>query len=244
MDARREAYKALGLGLPGAKDPATLTERLEKRGFTAGSPVFIRIFKREAQLELWLQRDTGFELFETYPICYWSGKLGPKLKQGDAQSPEGFYSVSRAQLNPNSEYYRSFDLGFPNHYDRSHGRNGRYLMVHGNCVSRGCYAMTDAQMQEIWRLVTAALDAGQPRFAVHIFPFRPSQNRLDTYSHHAWHGFWRDLAPAYKSFNETRTPPVIAVCGKSYAVKAGAAGYTGDGQIKEQCFDNAGMPKI
>ena len=81
--------------------------------------------------------------FATYPICLWSGRLGPKLREGDRQAPEGFYTVSAEQLNPNSRWHRSFSLGFPNAFDQAHGRTGSFIMVHGGCPSIGCYAMTD-----------------------------------------------------------------------------------------------------
>ncbi len=145
-----------GLPMPDEPDLSRLPERLLEAGVTEGSPVLVRIFKREFELELWMQRDGVFRRFATYPICRWSGALGPKLKQGDQQSPEGFYTVDETALNPNSRWYRSFNLGFPNAFDRSHARTGSLIMVHGGCGSIGCFAMTNAQMHEIWRLVTAA----------------------------------------------------------------------------------------
>ena len=130
-----------------------------------GAPVFIRIFKREFELEVWLRKGDRFHLFATYPVCRWSGRLGPKLDEGDGQSPEGFYTVDRGALNPASRWHRSFNLGFPNVLDRAHGRTGSLLMVHGGCSSVGCFAMTDPGVDEIWRLVQAAHRAGQPRCA-------------------------------------------------------------------------------
>ena len=155
-----------------------LEARLERGGFAAGDAVFIRIFKEEAILELWLERSGRYERFETYPICRWSGELGPKLKEGDGQSPEGFYEVRLESLNPNSRYHLSFNLGFPNAFDRAHARTGSYLMVHGGCSSVGCYAMTNPGIDEIYRLTEAALQAGQDAVAVHIFPFRMTEERM------------------------------------------------------------------
>ncbi len=159
--AKRRAMWALGQPLPGTPELARLNERLAASGFTLKQPILMRIFKREFELEVWKLKDQRFQLFATYPICRWSGRLGPKLETGDRQAPEGFYWVAANQLNPNSRWRRSFNLGFPNAYDRALGRSGSFLMVHGGCGSVGCYAMTDAVVDEIWRLVTSALAAGR-----------------------------------------------------------------------------------
>jgi murein L,D-transpeptidase YafK len=148
-----------------------IERQLSEKGLAFGSPIFIRIFKASAELELWVDNGNIFELFKVNPICNFSGDLGPKLKEGDHQSPEGFYAVSNRQMNPNSSYHLSFNLGFPNRYDRSHNRTGSYLMVHGNCVSIGCYAMTDEGIEEIYVLADAALASGQPFFRDTLFRF-------------------------------------------------------------------------
>jgi len=123
---------------------------VEQRNMEKESPVLVRIFKEESELEVWKQDRTGrFALLKTYPICRWSGELGPKIKQGDRQAPEGFYTITPGQMNPNSAYYLSFNMGYPNAFDRAHGRTGAQVMVHGDCSSRGCYAMTDDQISEI-----------------------------------------------------------------------------------------------
>jgi hypothetical protein len=142
--SRRLAYVASGMRLPGTPDLEDFKGRLAAHGLAHGAPVFIRIFKREFELELWMKRDGRFHRFAVYPICRWSGGLGPKLAEGDWQAPEGFYTVDASALNPNSRWHRSFNLGFPNALDRAHGRTGSYLMVHGGCGSIGCFAMTDA----------------------------------------------------------------------------------------------------
>jgi murein L,D-transpeptidase YafK len=215
----RKLHYELGYPLPGTPDLARLDERLKERGLRRGDPIFMRIFKSELTLELWMKRDGRYELFASYPICYWSGRLGPKLKTGDRQAPEGFYTVSRGQLNPNSRWHRSFNLGFPNLFDQAHGRTGSFLMVHGGCSSVGCYAMTNAVITEIWDLINAALDNGQQRFAVHVFPFRLTDARLDAYRNHKWAAFWRELKPGFDAFETTRVPPEVAVCDGKYAVK-------------------------
>ena len=197
----------------------TLQDRLEARGFRFGAPAFIRIFKKEEILEVWLQKDSGeYALFLDYPICIYSGELGPKTREGDKQSPEGFYTVGREAMNPNSQYHLSFNLGYPNAYDRAHGYSGSLLMVHGKCVSIGCYAMGDRQIEEIYTLVGAALQRGQPFVRVHAFPFRMTDANLAAYSEHRWYDFWRMLKPGYDYFERYHQPPEIDVIGGQYAL--------------------------
>ena len=141
---QRRLRADFGLPLPGQPDLTRVSQRLAESGLKQGAPILIRIYKREFQLELWMQRDGVFHRFATYPICRWSGELGPKLQQGDSQAPEGFYTVDAAALNPNSRWYRSFNLGYPNAFDRDKGRTGSLIMVHGGCASIGCFAMTNA----------------------------------------------------------------------------------------------------
>ena len=159
--AHRLAVFKRGDALSGTPDFANLPARLADFGASAGAPVFIRIFKREFELEVWLRKGDRFQLFATHPICRFSGDLGPKLVEGDGQSPEGFYTVDQRAMNPASRWHRSFNLGFPNVLDRAQGRTGSLLMVHGGCSSVGCYAMTNPGIDEIWRLVQGAHRAGQ-----------------------------------------------------------------------------------
>ena len=212
-----------GVSLPNAPDVAHLGDRLQQKGFKLGDPVYLRIFKGDVEAEIWVKRGARFELFSTYPICAWSGQLGPKLQHGDHQSPEGFYTIGKGQLNPNSHYHRAFNLGFPNLFDAANSRTGDALMVHGSCASAGCYAMTDPVIDEFWALVTAALNAGQERVAVHVFPFRMTEERMAAFAWHPSAEFWRDLKPAYDLFEETHVPPQVSVCNKRYTVKRGNA---------------------
>lgn len=195
-----------------------LTAQLESRGLIFGAPVFMRIFKEEAELELWVRGAERFELFKTYPICNYSGALGPKLREGDRQSPEGFYKVGRGALNPNSSFHLSFNLGFPNAYDATNARTGSFLMVHGDCVSIGCYAMTDAAIEEIYVLAEAALLQGQAAFDVHAFPFRMSEARMAQAEDHAWIGFWEELKPGYDAFETSRQVPEVSATGGRYDI--------------------------
>src|SRR5665811_876413 len=176
--ADNKALHRAGKKLPGTPDLSRLRARLDRAGVKPGVPVHIRIYKLESEIELWVEKGGRFERFATYPICLWSGRLGPKLREGDRQAPEGFYTVAAEQLNPNSRWHRSFNLGFPNAFDQAHGRHGSFLMVHGGCTSIGCFAMTDPVVDEIWQFVTAALDEGQARFPVHVFPFRMTDRNV------------------------------------------------------------------
>ncbi|MEJ2227596.1 MAG: hypothetical protein P8Y67_05005 [Alphaproteobacteria bacterium] len=225
-----------GQTLDGTPDLSRLKERLKEKGFKLGSPVFLRIFKGEAVLELWMKRQGKFELFATYPICAWSGHLGPKRAEGDLQSPEGFYTITKGQLNPNSKYHLAFNLGYPNTFDRAHRRTGAFLMVHGACASVGCYAMTDDVIDEVWKLVTAALNNGQTRVGVHAYPFRLTAARLAAFRWHPSAKFWRDMKQAYDLFEENRVPPKVAVCRKRYVARRGNAAAKSASAVRVGCF--------
>jgi murein L,D-transpeptidase YafK len=183
-----------------------------------GAPIFIRIFKKERLLEVWLKKDISFKLFKAYPICtYGSGGLGPKIRQGDGKAPEGFYFVTPSRLNPVSNFHLSFNLGYPNSYDSHHGRTGSALMVHGNCVSIGCYAMTDSGIEEIFTLADAAFRKGQSFFRVHIFPYKMTTENMEKYKENAWYGFWSNLKDGYDFFeNNNRIPPNVEVRNGKY----------------------------
>ncbi len=194
---------------------------LGSKGMQPQAPIFVRIFKEESELEVWKARDDGrFYHFKTYPICTWSGELGPKQVEGDKQSPEGYYWVANNQLNPNSQFYLAFNLGFPNAYDKALGRTGSALMVHGNCKSVGCYAMTDALVEEIYGLAREALSGGQQQFAVHAFPFRMTEQNMERHKQSPWTGFWKTMKEGYDSFELSREVPPVAICNKSYIVNA------------------------
>ena len=238
--ASRLGQAVLGQPLAGTPDLADLPGRLAARGLVQGAPVFIRIFKREFELELWMRRESRFERFAVYPICRWSGHLGPKLQEGDSQAPEGFYTVDSKALNPASRWHRSFNLGFPNVFDRANNRTGSFVMVHGGCASVGCFAMTDAVVEEIWALVTAALKAGQKRFHVHVFPFRMTEENLARRSQHPWAEFWRDLKSGHDAFDAAGLPPRIGVCAGRYAVAQIAGSGDGSHEIAQSCINLTG----
>lgn len=203
-----------------SKTRSRLQQLLKQKKLRMGSPLFIRIFKHERLLELWLENSKGtYTMLKSYIICYNSGSLGPKEKEGDRQSPEGFYTVSTEQLNPKSNYHLSFNLGYPNEYDQYHQRTGSALMIHGRCSSAGCFAMTDYFMDEIYALADAALANGQIFFAVHIFPFKFSENGLPpiAQSYPEWHRFWLNLYQGYRLFETYRRVPEISVIDGRYS---------------------------
>ena len=224
---------ALGLGLAVAVTACAQTEiaphlrplskdammLLGKKGMDTGTPMFIRIFKEESELEVWKQRADGrYYHFKTYPVCNWSGDLGPKVKQGDKQAPEGFYQVVRTQMNPNSSFHLAFNLGFPNAYDKAHKRSGDFLMVHGKCRSAGCYAMTDALIEEIYALARESYIGGQETIHVHAFPFRMTGANMARHVKNEWVPFWQTLKEGYDHFETTRQTPGVAVCARKYVV--------------------------
>jgi len=196
----------------------SLDKRLKTLSAKKGDPVFIRIFKEEAILEVWIDTGSEYEHLKDYIICASSGYLGPKLKEGDRQAPEGFYKVHKKQLNPHSKFHLSFNLGYPNAYDRSHGRTGSFLMVHGNCVSVGCYAMTDEKIEEIYALVESALQSGQKYIDVHAYPFRMTDENMHFYEGNRWYDFWVNLKEGYDYFESEKKPPKIKIENKRYEV--------------------------
>lgn len=197
----------------------SLTKQLEEEELHLGNPVLIRIFKAERRLELWMQKETHFPytLVQKYPICSYGTKgLGPKFKEGDGRAPEGIYEVRKSQLNPKSKYHLAFNLGYPNAYDRAHRRRGSYLMVHGDCVSIGCYAMTDTAIEEIYGAVAAALSAEQSSVQVHCYPFALESAALEKHKDSPYFDFWSNLADAYQLFEEQKQPLVWEVQQKRY----------------------------
>lgn len=191
---------------------------MRAKGMTPSSPIMMRIFKEENVLEVWKQQDTGrFELVKSYEICKYSGEKGPKYKEGDRQAPEGFYYVGRSQMNPRSSYHLSFNLGFPNPYDRAHGRTGTHLMVHGDCSSAGCYAMTDEGVSEIYAFAREALNGGkQTQFLVKAYPFRMTAENMARHHDHKHFDYWTMIKEGYDHFELTKQPPKVDACEKRY----------------------------
>ena len=188
------------------------------------SPILVRIFKEEAEMEVWKKnRDGEFALLKTYPICRWSGDLGPKKKEGDRQAPEGFYTITPGQMNPNSNYYLAFNTGFPNAYDRAWGYTGSELMVHGDCSSRGCYAMTDEQIQEIYALARESFFGGQKAFQFEAFPFRMTALNMAKHRNNPNFAFWKMLKEGYDHFEATQAGAEGRGLREALRVRPGAA---------------------
>ncbi len=201
--------------------PAKLLAQMSAKGMSPAAPIFIRIYKQESELEVW-KRDTRgrYALLKTYPICRWSGKLGPKTASGDRQAPEGFYTVSARQMNPNSQYYLSFDLGFPNKLEKALGYTGSALMVHGACSSSGCYAMTDQQAAELYAVAREAFAGGQRDFEVQALPFHMTTANLERHRGDPNMPFWLNLKEGAAIFDATRQPPDVDACGRRYVFNA------------------------
>jgi murein L,D-transpeptidase YafK len=191
---------------------------VERKGMEQRSPILIRIFKEEATLEVWkLQKATGrYAFLKDYEICAWSGVLGPKVREGDRQAPEGFYNIRPAQMNPDSSYYLAFNMGYPNEFDRSLGRTGSELMVHGACSSRGCYSMTDGNIQEIYTLGRLAFQGGQRDFQVQAYPFRMTAEHMARHRNDPNMPFWLMLKEGYDHFEAIGQPPKVNVCEHRY----------------------------
>jgi len=184
-----------------------------------GQPAFIRIFKESREFELWLKStDKAWKLFRNYSIAGFSGSLGPKTKEGDLQAPEGFYAVTQRQLNPASSYHLSFNIGYPNAYDHAHQRTGSLIMVHGDTVSIGCFAMTDPLIEEIYLIVEAALKTNVT-VPIHIFPFRITEERLQKEQDSPHIDFWKNLRPAHDLFEKERRVSQITVVNGRYQAR-------------------------
>jgi murein L,D-transpeptidase YafK len=203
--------------------PAALLALQRQKNMPKHSPVILRVFKEEGELEVWKQDKTGhFEFLKTYPICRWSGDLGPKVHEGDRQTPEGFYNITQSLMNPNSNYYLAINTGFPNAFDKVNGHDGTFLMIHGDCSSSGCFAMTDEQIAEIYGLARDALAGGKPSFQVQAFPFRMTPANLARHRTSPHMPFWKMIKVGNDHFEATHLQPKVDVCGRRYVFDAQA----------------------
>ncbi|MDE1156868.1 MAG: murein L,D-transpeptidase [Neorhizobium sp.] len=197
--------------------PDTVLADMQKKDMPRNSPIMIRILKEEGKLEIWKAKaDNRFDIIKSYDICAWSGKLGPKVKEGDRQAPEGFYSLTPANLNPNSKYYLAINTGFPNRYDAVNGRSGTNLMIHGACSSSGCYSMTDEQVLEIYAFARDAFKGGQTAIQLQALPFRMTADNMARHRGSENDSFWKMIKTGYDNFEVTKRPPVVDVCDKKY----------------------------
>lgn len=227
---------AAAMSIAGCRDETATTARsiqaispqtvalMSEKGMSRADPMLLRIYKEEAKAEVWKKRraDGKYALLKSYDICRFSGKLGPKIKEGDKQAPEGFYSVTPAQMNPKSSYYLSFNIGYPNKYDQALGRSGQHVMMHGDCLSAGCYAMTDAQIAEIYSLARESFNGGQKAFQVQALPFRMTAENMARRRNDANIAFWKNLKEGSDNFEVTKLEPKVDACGKKYVFNASA----------------------
>ena len=204
-------------GLLGSNSSTTPVSKEYKQQLM-GSPVYIQIFKEERTLDLFVKMGETYQLLDSYKICNYSGGLGPKQRQGDIKSQEGFYNVQRNQLKPDSRFYKAINIGFPNAFDRAHGYEGKYLMIHGACVSVGCYAMTDSGIDEIFQFVTGALVFGQPNVQVSIYPFRMTDANMARHKYSVYTDFWKQLKPGYDYLEQSHKPPLVSIVNGRYVV--------------------------
>src|SRR5437660_2261698 len=201
--------------------PPKLLAAMVEKDMDLQSPILVRLFKQEAELEIWKQTRSGqFALLKTYPICRWSGDLGPKVREGDRQAPEGFYSIAPSQMNPQSAYYLSFNTGYPNAFDKALGRTGSQLMVHGDCSSRGCYAMTDEQIAEIYSLGRESFFGGQKSFQLQAYPFKMTPMNMAKHRNNPNMPFWKMIKEGYDHFEVTKQEPKVDFCEKKYVFDA------------------------
>jgi murein L,D-transpeptidase YafK len=186
-----------------------LTLELAKQGLSLGNATLLRVMKESSEMEVWMQptEDAAYQLFKTYRIARWSGTLGPKLKEGDMQAPEGVYGITRRLMHPGSKYHLAMNIGYPNASDQALGRTGSLIMIHGSDVSVGCFAMTDPVIEELYLIVDAALTAGQAEVPVHSFPFRMTAERMAQTTESPWHSFWSELKILWDAFEQRKLLP-------------------------------------
>jgi murein L,D-transpeptidase YafK len=243
------------LGEDSKKLPAKATKQLSpglaallrQKKMPRHSPILVRVFKEEAELEVWKQDATGhFQILKVYPICRWSGDLGPKLREGDRQAPEGFYTITPELMNPNSNFYLAINVGFPNAFDKANSRSGSYLMIHGDCASSGCYAMTDEQIGEIYSLARDSL-LGRPSFQVQAYPFRLTPANLARHRANPNLAFWNMLKIGNDHFETTHREPKVDVCDGRYVFDAKPSSRSADRLMFDptgKCPDFVVDPKI
>jgi murein L,D-transpeptidase YafK len=203
--------------------PRDLLALLKQKKMPKLSPILMRIFKEEAELEVWKQDTTGrFQLLKTFPICRWSGDIGPKEREGDRQTPEGFYTITPELMNPNSNFYVAINTGFPNSFDKANNRGGSFLMIHGDCSSSGCYAMTDEQVGEIYSLARDAFLGGRTSFQIQAYPFRLTPANLARHRTNPHMAFWQMIKVGHDHFETTHLEPKVDVCNRRYVFDAHA----------------------
>lgn len=200
-----------------------LEKQLSSLGFSLGDPLFVRIFKEERELEIWMRAkgDEHYSLFKIMRITEFAGGLGPKLREGDGQVPEGFYYVPSTHLRPDTRHHLGIDIGFPNAFDRHFGRSGSELLIHGGESAAGSFALGEHDIEVLYTLAEASLVEGQDFFRVNIFPFRMTDDRMDTEweKKPRWLDFWVNLKEGYDFFENANFPPDAGVEGGKYVFR-------------------------
>ena len=193
-----------------------LQHDLADKGLKPGSALYIRIFKEEDDLEIWVKNGQRYQFFKSYNICFFSGGLGPKVSEGDLKSPEGFYTIAPSQLNPASSYHLAINIGYPNKVEQAKGWTGDAVMIHGICASNGCYAMTNEGIEDIYTLVYEAFAGGQKTMHLDIFPFRMDDAHMKKYAGSSVISFWKNLRPGYELFERNHVPAEVGAKGREY----------------------------
>lgn len=205
--------------------PQKTLSLMAEKNMTKEAPILIRAYKQESELEIWKKDSQGkYAHLKTFPMCRWSGQLGPKTREGDRQVPEGFYAITPGQLNPNSNYYLSFNVGYPNQLDKAYGRDGGLIMVHGACSSAGCLSMTDEQIAEIYALTREAFAGGQQQVQMQSMPFRMTPANLAKFRADPNIAFWKNLKEGSDHFEVTKQEPKVGICGKKYVFDVDSKG--------------------
>lgn len=178
--------------------------------------LYIRIFKQEKVIEVWAKdkKSDSYIHITDYNICAVSGKLGTKRRQGDGQTPEGFYVINR--FNPYSNFYLSLGLNFPNNADKIITKGydaGGDIFIHGNCVTIGCIPITDEKIKELYIFAIEAKAHGQNNIPVHIFPCRLSDDKMKELKSNSSenYSFWQSLKPVFDYFEKNKNIPIITV---------------------------------
>lgn len=225
--------------------PERLVSEMTTLGMTPADPIMVRIYKQESELEVWKRTHSGtYALLKTYPLCRWSGKLGPKTREGDRQAPEGFYSVTPGLMNPRSQYYLAFNLGYPNKLEKALGYEGSALMVHGACTSSGCFAMTNNGVAEIYALAREAHRGGQTAIQVQSLPFRMNAQNLASHRDDPNMAFWQNLREGVEHFDVAKQPPVVTACAGRYRFRSTADGAGTELEPMGPCPTEDSTPEV
>jgi len=192
-------------------DREDLFSLIEKIGGEMGDPVFLRIFKTERRLEVWMEVDGIYRFLTRYSLCYYPGVIGPKRSEDDDQVPEGFYRITAESLSPSDNRYRSIAIDYPNTYDRVHDWSGSGVTLYGSCSAAIGYGLDPGAMEEVYELVDTAISNGQSRVSLHLYPFYLSPERMEEHEGEEWYDFWENLKEGFDIFNRTRQVPWVWV---------------------------------